>query len=324
MDNDVMESDSAEPNILDSDSAEPNAMGETMTDIFANLPKDKVHYNEPMKNHTTFKIGGPCRALFYPTNSKELAECIALCQITVTPYYLLGKGSNVLVSDAGYPGVIIKTDHLNQITDQGDGVFFAGAGQDLATMSDYFMTQGYTGFEFACGIPGSFGGAIYMNAGAYGPEIKDVVTEVCVLKDNQIVTYTNAQMQFGYRTSVIKNTNQVILGAKLQLQKADPADVQATIADLTERRESKQPLAYPSAGSVFKRPTGDFAGRLIQESGLVGYTIGGAQISEKHAGFIINRGDATAADVLALIAHVQQTVKAKFDVMLERELIVLS
>ena len=294
-----------------------------MTDIFAHLPKDKVYYNEPMKNHTTFAIGGPCRALFYPTNSKELAECITLCQITHTAYYLLGRGSNVLVSDEGYNGVIIKTDHLDQITDHGNGCFFVGAGQSLKQMADYFWMQGYTGFEFACGIPGSLGGGIYMNAGAYGPEMKDVVTEVCVLKDNDIVTYSQEAMQFGYRRSVVKNTNQVILGAKLQLQKGDPATIRATMDNLTQQRESKQPLAYPSAGSVFKRPVGDFAGRLIQASGLVGHTIGGAQVSEKHAGFIINRGDATAADVLALIAHVQQTVKAQFDVLLERELIIL-
>ena len=293
-----------------------------MKDIFSILPKDKVFYNEPMNNHTTFKIGGPSDVLFCPTRIHEVIKCINLCKKNNINFYILGNGSNILVKDDGYRGVIIKTTGINSIDKQMD-MFYIGAGQSLENISNYFLEHEYTGFEFACGIPGSFGGAIYMNGGAYGSEIKDVVQEVSILKDDKIVTYTNDQMQFGYRTSVIKNTDLVILGASLKLEKGNYLDIKEKIDDLTYRRESKQPLEYPSAGSVFKRPSGDFAGRLIQESNLQGVAIGGAKVSEKHAGFIINYNNATAQDVIDLILYIQHTVNEKFNIMLERELIIL-
>lgn len=293
-----------------------------MIDIFKNLPKDKLFYDELMKNHTTFKIGGSCDLLFCPTQIDEIVSCINLCKINDIPFYVIGNGSNILVRDEGYRGVIIKTTGINDIVKY-DNTFYVGAGQSLENMSKYFFEQEYTGFEFACGIPGSFGGALYMNAGAYGSEIKEVVVDTYILKDGKVLTYSNEQMNFGYRTSSVKNTDLVILASTLKLEKGNRTDIQSKIDDLTEKRVSKQPLEYPSAGSVFKRPVGDYAGRLIQESGLQGKFIGGAKVSEKHAGFIINYDNATSQDIIDLVEHVQQIVHEKFGIMLERELIIL-
>lgn len=291
-----------------------------MNNIFSSLSEDTILYNELMMNHTSFKIGGVADVLYLPSSAQNIAKCINICNENKINYYIIGNGTNILVKDKGFRGVIIKVVNLNKVTKNGDN-FYIETGANLADLAKYFLDQHYTGFEFASGIPGTFGGAVYMNAGAYGPEIKDMITSVDVLNNGEIINLSNKAMKFGYRSSCIKGTDMVVCGANITLKKGNYQAIKEKIDYLSKERTKKQPLELPSAGSVFKRPRGDFAGRLIESSGLVGYRIGGAAVSDKHAGFIVNTGGATAEDVLNLISYIKSKVKEKFDVELEEELV---
>ncbi|MDO4280658.1 MAG: UDP-N-acetylmuramate dehydrogenase [Peptococcaceae bacterium] len=275
--------------------------------------------NEPLAAHTTFRIGGPCQAMVFPKSPEELAEVMALCKLKELPTFVLGKGSNVLVADTGIDGVVIATDHIRQLTVDGERVT-ASAGLSLIDVSKACAELGLSGLEFASGIPGSIGGAAYMNAGAYDGEMKDVVMSVTVLDEaGDVVEIPASEMKFSYRHSLLKEQPLVCLAVTMQLARADKREILAKIADLTERRTSRQPLELPSAGSTFKRPVGHYAGPLIIDAGLQGYTVGGAQVSTKHAGFVVNVGEATADDVIRLIHHVQHEVRRQFGVDLETE-----
>lgn len=278
--------------------------------------------NEPMSAHTTFKIGGAADLLISVQDLNELKTVLAACRESSIPCMILGNGSNLLVSDQGIEGAVIVLDgDFKQITADGETVT-AGAGAKLSRLCTVAMEHSLGGLSFAYGIPGTVGGAVYMNAGAYGGEMKDVVQSVTALsRDGTVREYAAFELELGYRTSVFKQNGDIILFAKYQLHTDDQAAVRAEMDDVMNRRKSKQPLEYPSAGSVFKRPEGAFAGTLIEQCGLKGRTVGGAQVSEKHAGFIINIGGATCDDVMNLVTLVQETVKAETGYMLEREII---
>ena len=284
------------------------------------LPAEKVLQDEPMKKHTTFRIGGPADYFVVPATSEEVRAVVDVCKQMKVPYYILGNGSNLLVSDAGYRGVIIQLyREMSSIVVEGE-VIRAQAGASLAKIANAALEAGLTGFEFAAGIPGTIGGACVMNAGAYGGEMKDVLVEVTVLtQEGEILTLANSELELGYRTSIIAKKDYVVLGAVIRLQQGKAEDIKAIMDDLREKRVSKQPLEYPSAGSTFKRPEGHFAGKLIQEAGLRGFQVGGAQVSEKHCGFVINAGDATANDVAELMKQVSEKVEEQFGVTLEPE-----
>ena len=275
---------------------------------------------EPMKKHTTFRIGGPARFFCRPGTAAQLARTIAACKDAGMPWYVLGNGSNILVSDEGYEGVVIQLFHnLEAIRIDGCRLE-AEAGVLLSRAAHTAAREGLTGLEFASGIPGTLGGALVMNAGAYGGEMKQVVKEAFVMNaDGETLTLTGEELELGYRTSIVARKGYVVLSALLELQKGDPEAIAARMEELKAARTSKQPLEYPSAGSTFKRPEGYFAGKLIMDAGLRGYTRGGAQVSEKHCGFVINRGGATAEDVLGLIRHVQEEVGRQFGIELEME-----
>ena len=291
-----------------------------MHDPFLVLGKNKLFFNEAMSAHTSFKIGGNADIVFLPENVHDIKTCINICKEHSKPYYVMGNGTNLLVLDKGYRGVVIKTTGLDNIKKVGDS-FYVGAGVELLGLCEFFLSEGYTGLEFACGIPGTVGGAIFMNAGAYASEFSDVIVSVDLLVDGQISTFSKEQMNFGYRKSIVGGTDMVIVGATFSLQKGEYSAIKERMDELQKKRSEKQPLDMPSAGSTFKRPKGDFAGRLIRESGMVGYRIGGAVVSEKHAGFIINTGGATAQNVLDLIEKIKKAVKEKFNIDLEKELI---
>lgn len=292
-----------------------------MNNNFLTLGEDKLFFDEPMCNHTSFKIGGKADIVFLPETPEDIVECIKICETHNIPYYVIGNGTNLLVSDNGFRGVIIKTARLNKITEIKNGHFYVGAGVNMPDLSDYFLEHSYTGFEFACGIPGTVGGGVFMNAGAYTKEMGDIVISVDLLDNGKITTLSNEEMEFGYRSSVVKGTNMAILGATFLPEKGEYNEIKEKIDHLTAQRKHKQPLEIPNAGSTFRRPKGNFAGQLIQNSGMVGQKVGGAMVSEKHAGFIINIGCATSEDVLALISKIKKAVKEQFDVELEEELI---
>lgn len=282
--------------------------------------REGVWPDEPMKKHTTFRVGGPADLLVCPKTATEIAEILKLCRAAEVPYFIIGNGSNLLVSDAGYRGVILKIfKNMNEIRIDGDRIY-ADAGALLSTVSRKAMEAGLAGMEFASGIPGTLGGACVMNAGAYGGEMKDILESVNVLTDQgEIRTLSVEELELGYRYSVIKDRGDIVLEAVLHLQEGDREQIAARMQELKEKRVEKQPLEYPSAGSTFKRPEGYFAGKLIQDAGLRGYRVGGAQVSEKHCGFVINTGDATAADVMELIRNVQDKVYERFQVRMEPE-----
>lgn len=288
--------------------------------LFEIIDGEKVLLNEPMKKHTTFRIGGPADYFVVPTAVEEVKAVVTLCEKTGMPYYVIGNGSNLLVADKGFRGVIIQIyKAMNQVSVEGN-VITAQAGASLAQIAMEALNKELSGFEFAAGIPGTLGGAVRMNAGAYGGEIKDVMVKATVLtKDGQIIELSNAEMEFGYRTSIIESTGHIVLEATIELQNGTREEIKAVMDDLREKRVSKQPLEFPSAGSTFKRPEGHFAGKLIQDAGLKGFQIGGAQVSEKHSGFVINVGNATAADVMELMKQVNEKVTAQFGVSLEPE-----
>ncbi len=281
---------------------------------------------EVLAGHTTFKIGGPAAFWCAPRNAAELHRILQHCRAQGVRVYLLGNGSNTLFDDAGFDGAVVDMRGLNEMkasdADTDLVRITAGAGQTLGRLCSKAQTLGLTGLEFACGIPGTVGGAVYMNAGAYGGELKDVLESVTFLdSDLQLRTLPAADLKMGYRTSLFEeNPDWCILSATVVLRHGDGAAVLARMQELLGRRKDKQPLEWPSAGSTFKRPQGAFAGKLIEECGLRGFTVGGAQISEKHCGFVINRGGATCADVVALTEQVSRIVREKTGFVLEREI----
>ena len=282
---------------------------------------ENVFEHEPMSEHTTFRIGGPADVLVSPVTMEALTGVIRYLDAEQIPYYVIGNGSNLLVGDKGYRGVIVQVyKNLSAITVEGSTIK-AEAGAMISAVSRTAMTHGLTGLEFASGIPGTTGGAVVMNAGAYGGEMKDVIVSVTVLTpEGNIREIPASDMAFGYRTSCVMKNHYIVLGAVFRLREGKKDDILARMQELKEKRVSKQPLDKPSAGSTFKRPEGYFAGKLIMDAGLKGFTVGGACVSEKHAGFVINNGGATAQDVRQLISHVQNEVKKRFGVSLECEI----
>lgn len=284
------------------------------------LGRDHVLTDEPMKQHTTFKIGGPADYFLVPETGEEVGEIIKICRKTDTPYFILGNGSNLLVGDGGYRGAVIQVyRNMSAVTVEGTTIT-AQAGALLSAVAAAAKNASLTGFEFAGGIPGTVGGAAVMNAGAYGGEMKDVLVEVTVMDaEGKIFAISAEKLELGYRTSVIKKAGYIVLEAKIRLKEGDQEAIRERMKELTIQRTTKQPLEYPSAGSTFKRPEGYFAGKLIDDAGLRGYKVGGAMVSEKHCGFVINYDNATATDVINLMKDVQAKVKEKFDVQLEPE-----
>ena len=284
------------------------------------LGEDRVFTEEAMSQHTTFKIGGPADYFLMPDKGEDVGRVIKICKEKEIPYFILGNGSNLLVGDGGYRGAVIQIyRNMSSVTVEGNEIT-AQAGALLSAVAAAAKNASLTGFEFAGGIPGTIGGAVVMNAGAYGGEMKDVLTEVTVMNaEGDIFTLPTEELELGYRTSIIKTAGYIVLVAKIRLKEGDPEVIRETMKDLTIRRTTKQPLEYPSAGSTFKRPEGYFAGKLIMDSGLAGYQVGGAQVSEKHCGFVINAGDATARDVRTLMDNVRDIVYKKYGVTLEPE-----
>lgn len=281
----------------------------------------KILIDEPMKNHTSFKIGGPVDVMVIPTCEEELVEAINICKKNDIDYYVMGNGTNLLVSDKGIRGVVIKnSEGLGNISVEGNTIK-AQAGALVTVVSKIALKNSLTGLEFASGIPGSIGGAVTMNAGAYGGEMKDIVAKVkCLDGNGNIVEYTRDEMNFRYRGSRIEDENLIALEVEMELRKGNFEKIEKTMRELTEKRNSKQPLHLPSGGSTFKRPEGHFAGKLIDDSGLRGVRYKDAQISDKHCGFIVNLGNARCKDVTTLIQLVQKVVKDNFDVCLEPEI----
>lgn len=284
------------------------------------LGKDKVLFEEPMSSHTTFRIGGPAEVFLMPESYEQIRSALALCREEGVPYFVLGNGSNLLVSDSGYRGAVIQIyRNFSRVVCE-ETVIRAQAGALLSQIAAQAQKSSLTGFEFAAGIPGTLGGAVTMNAGAYGGEMKDVLKSATVLTgDGQIRRLSAEELKLGYRTSIIKSGEYTVLEAEIGLERGDEEKIRSRMEELREQRKTKQPLEYPSAGSTFKRPEGYFAGKLIMDAGLRGFCVGGAQVSEKHCGFVINTGDATAADVVGLIREIQRRVEEQFGVKLEPE-----
>lgn len=284
-----------------------------------------VRYDEPLKNHTTFKIGGNCIALVEPREISDIVETIKICRENSIKFFIIGNGSNLLIPDEGYNGVIIKLkSEFSTIEVEGD-YLIVNSGAKLSEVYTVAYENSLTGFEFASGIPGTIGGAIYMNAGAYGGEMKDIVESVQVLDlDNfELRELKNEELEFSYRKSIIQRKNYIVTTIKLKLQKGNKEEINAVYEDLRERRNSKQPLNFGSAGSTFKRPEGHFASKLIEDAGLKGYHINDAWVSEKHSGFVVNKGNASYKEVMELIEYVQKVVFEKFGVKLETEVRIL-
>ncbi|MDR1559919.1 MAG: UDP-N-acetylmuramate dehydrogenase [Clostridiales bacterium] len=279
-----------------------------------------VLYDEPLLNHTTFKIGGPADALALPESGDELRTLLCVLRNENIRYMIMGNGSNLLFPDSGFRGVIISTTRLTRLV-VSDNIVYAEAGVLMSKTAAEAMRASLTGLEFASGIPGTLGGAVFMNAGAYGGEIKDVFFSAEILtSDGSIQEISPPEMNFGYRKSIIQENGSVLLSAVLKLRFGDYEEIKAKTDELTLARRSKQPIEMPSAGSVFRRPPGHYVGKLIMESGLRGYSVGGAQVSEKHCGFIVNKGGASCDDVLRLIDHIQTTVFNNFKVSLIPEI----
>ena len=281
--------------------------------------KDNIKIDEKLSGYVNFKVGGPADILLIPDSKEQVKKSIGICRENNIPVYVIGNGSNILVRDGGFRGVVISLKGVHNIT-VNDERIEAECGVMLKEVSDKAMENSLTGFEFACGIPGTIGGAVFMNAGAYDGEISHVIESVEVIDENcNIINLTNEELDFGYRSSLVMKKGYIVLSAVFKLKKGQVKTIKELVNDLTNKRESKQPLEYPSAGSTFKRPTGYFAGKLIQDAGLKGYSIGGAAVSEKHSGFVINKGNATAKDITDLIEHIQDEVKKQFGVDLHTE-----
>lgn len=294
-------------------------------EVAQRLPSLRVLREEAMAGHTTFRVGGPARRLACPKSLEEMTALLTLAEEKQYPVLVLGNGSNLLVRDEGVDALVIHTGGLEAVELlEGDRIC-GQAGLSMARLAVFAQKQGLTGLEFAHGIPGSLGGGVRMNAGAYGGEMCQVVESVTAwLPGEGVRTLHAEEMDFSYRHSRFSHGSGVVLAAVFSLRKDDPAEIRDRMEDLIARRRAKQPLEYPSAGSTFKRPAGYFAGALIEQCGLKGFAVGGAQVSEKHAGFVINTGGATAADVLAVIDHVKQTVFARFGVEMEPEVEIVS
>lgn len=296
----------------------------TIEKIKLAVPEDRVLMNEPMGRHTSFRIGGPAGALVLAGNEEELSAALSAVSGSGAEHMLIGNGSNLLVSDEGYPGIIIKlSGDFEKITECGDDTHRvrAGAAALMSRVSAFLTERGLSGFEFASGIPGSIGGAVFMNAGAYGGEIKDVVRSVRVIDPDgtNVRDISAADMDFSYRHSRAQDGSMIILSAEMELVPDDPAEIAARVSELAAKRNAKQPVSFPSAGSTFKRPAGGYAAALIEQSGLKGYRVGGAEVSEKHSGFVINAGGATCEDVLAVMRHVREKVLEDSGILLEPE-----
>lgn len=279
-----------------------------------------VMLNEPMKTHTSFRTGGEADIFVSPDSIKSLKDVIKLFKENDIPFYIFGNGSNMLVSDRGIEGAVIHIGNGFSSIEVKENKITSGAGAILSAVSNAALENSLTGFEFASGIPGSFGGAVFMNAGAYGSEIKNVIKSVLVLNENlELEELSKDRLELGYRSSIFQKNNYIILGGTIELETGNKDNILSEMNELNAKRREKQPLNFASAGSTFKRPEGYFAGKLIEDSGLKGKTIGGAQVSEKHAGFIVNTGTATTDDIINLMDFCKKTVYEKFGVMIEPE-----
>lgn len=296
-----------------------------MQDLFNALSavsgSGQIWKDEMMKKHTTFRIGGPADIFTAPETEEGICEVQRICRRSQTPLYVMGNGSNLLVSDAGIRGVVMQIFKNYSKVSVEETEITAQSGVLLSVLARKALENGLTGLEFASGIPGTLGGAVVMNAGAYGGEMKDVIQEARVLTpEGEILTLGIDELEMGYRTSIIARKQYIVLSAKLKLERGDSETIRSRMEELKEKRVSKQPLDIPSAGSTFKRPEGYFAGKLIMDAGLRGFSCGGAQVSEKHCGFVVNKGDATAEDVRRLIREVRRIVQEQFGVVLEPEI----
>jgi len=290
-----------------------------ISEFSKNFHPSKLLLNERMSSHTTFRIGGPATIMLLPHSTEDIALALDIANHISAPAFIIGGGSNLLVNDNGLHAIIIKlSKDFAQINHSGETIT-AQPGASLASLAAFALQHNLTGLEFAAGIPGTLGGAIYMNAGAYGSEMSGVVQSAKLLQQGKVTTHTNSQLGFSYRTSHLQTSGNTVLEATLTLHQGDPTQITAEMHNLAKQRREKQPLEYPSAGSTFKRPPGQFAGKLIEDAGLKGHIIGGAQVSHKHAGFIINTGNATAKDVTNLIEYVQNEVYKLFHIELEPE-----
>lgn len=289
-------------------------------DLKSKVGEGNILLNEPMNKYTSFKVGGCADYVIFPQTAIQIQSVIEILKNNKVSYYIMGNGTNLLVADKGYRGAIIQLYNKMCDIQIENNVIKAQAGALLSSIASKALENNLTGFEFASGIPGTLGGAVCMNAGAYGGEMKSILICAEVLtKKGEVKTISVEELQFSYRNSLIAKENMIVLNAKMQLQTGEFQMIKARMEELSMQRRQKQPLNYPSAGSTFKRPTGYFAGKLISDSGLKGYSIGGAQVSEKHAGFVINKGNATAQDILNLIQYCQKEVFQKFGVSLETE-----
>lgn len=288
------------------------------------VSEKNIHLNEPMAGHTTFRIGGPADCLVQLENEEQLKNVQKYLSLVEEPFFILGNGSNLLVSDYGYAGVVLQIgEGMSRIGVDGCRIT-AQAGALLSQVAKAALEHGLTGLEFASGIPGTVGGGVVMNAGAYDGELSQVVKQVSVVsRQGESMVFDNETMEFGYRTSALKKNSFTVTEVTFELKEGDREQIRARMDEFAEKRRKKQPLEYPSAGSIFKRPEGHFAGKLIMDAGLRGYQTGGARISDKHCGFIVNVGKATAHDVLDVIAEAQERVKERFGIDLETEIIYL-
>ena len=288
------------------------------------VPEENIYLQEPMAGHTTFRIGGPADCLLQLESEEQLKNILKYLNIVEEPYFVLGNGSNLLVSDHGYRGVVLQVGQkMSSIRVEGCRII-AQAGALLSQVAKAAMESSLTGLEFASGIPGTVGGGVVMNAGAYDGELSQVVTQVNVVSSQgEPLEFNNATMEFGYRTSALRKNSFTVTSVIFELKPGDKAQIQAKMEELATKRRAKQPLEFPSAGSVFKRPEGYFAGKLVMDAGMRGYQTGGARVSDKHCGFIVNVGKASAQDVLDVICEIKERVKERFGVDLEMEVIYL-
>ena len=290
-----------------------------LKELEALVPESIIKVDEPLKRYTYTETGGKADYYLTPTSNEHVQAILRFAYKNDIPVTYLGNGSNIIIREGGIRGIVISLLSLDHI-EVSDNVIITGSGAAIIDVSRKARDNSLTGLEFACGIPGSIGGAVFMNAGAYGGEVKDCIDyALCVNEQGDLITLTTNELELDYRNSIVQKQNLVVLEASFSLTPGDKTEIQSKMDDLTERRESKQPLEYPSCGSVFQRPPGHFAGKLIQDSDLQGYRIGGVEVSTKHAGFMVNVDNGTATDYENLIHYVQQTVKAKFDIELNPE-----
>ncbi|MBO6107847.1 MAG: UDP-N-acetylmuramate dehydrogenase [Eubacterium sp.] len=280
-----------------------------------------IREKEPMASHTTFRVGGPALYYLIPEDSSEIGDALGFAQERELPFMIVGNGSNLLFSDSGYQGVVIEIgENIAELTIASQGRVCVGAGMRLSVMAGRLAAEGLAGFEFAAGIPGTVGGAVTMNAGAYGGEIGDCLKEVTVMSPGgERMTLGADELELSYRHSILQDGELIVLDGTFEFESGDPDEIREKIKELNSKRREKQPLDFPSAGSTFKRPEGYFAGKLIEDAGLRGFSIGGAMVSDKHCGFIVNKGEATADDIFSLIEHVRRIVKETSGVELEPE-----